>query len=137
MVALRGNPPITANVGSNEPTSGGKASRASQTCDHKCAVTTLSIAIPILSLFIIGILVFGLSHRRRKMRKNKAKDQETEIAIRKLGPESETSSVTGFGDFPAVTNLEDGAEAVRVSEKPSSSWRPRELFSKTPGWWRM
>ena len=138
MVGLGGNPPVTANGGSIGPTSSGKVSGASQACDHTCAVTTLSIAIPILLLFIIGILVFGLSHRRRELRKNRAKDQETQIATRKLGPESETSSVAeGFGDLRAVTNLEDSAETLRESEKPSGSWMSRNLASKTPGWWRL
>lgn len=72
------------------------------------------------------------------MKKDEAKDQESEIAMRKLGPESETSSVTeGFGNFRAVTNLEDGAEVVRELEKPSKSWKPQALSLKTPGWWRM
>lgn len=72
------------------------------------------------------------------MRKNMAKDMETEIALRKLGPESETSSVTeGFGDLRAVMNLEDGTDAVKESEKPPGSWRPWNLALKTPGWWTM
>ena len=54
--------------------------------------------------------------------------------MRKLGTESETSSVTeGFGDFRAVTVLEDGV----VIERPSRSWRPGKLGSKTSGWWKM
>ena len=72
------------------------------------------------------------------MRKNKGNDQETEIAMKKFGPESETSSVTeGYGDLHAVTNLEDGTEAVRELEKPSRSWRPGNLALKTSGWWKM
>lgn len=134
MVGLGGDPPVASNGGSIDPASGGKASRATHTCDHSCVVTTVSIAIPILLLFFSGILIFGVLHRRREMKKNKAKDQETEISLRKLGPESETSSVTeGFGDRRAITN---GAEAVE-SEKPSGSWRPSNLALKTPGWWRM
>lgn len=86
----------------------------------------------------MGLLVLGLLHKRRQIRKIQAKDQETEIAMRKLGPESETSSVAGgFGDLRAVTNLEDGAEGVRGSENASGSWRPWDVASKTPGWWRM
>lgn len=72
------------------------------------------------------------------MRKNAATDQETGIAMRKPGPESETSSVAeGFGDLRAVTDLEDDAEAARDSEKPSRLWRPGDLALKTSGWWRM
>ena len=73
------------------------------------------------------------------MRKNEAKDQETAIAMRKLGPQSESSSVVaqGFGDLRAVTNLGDGADAVRESEKPSRSWRPRDWSLQSAGWWRM
>lgn len=72
------------------------------------------------------------------MRKNEAKDQETAIAMRKLGPESESSSVTqGFGDLRAVTHVDDGADAVRESEKPSRSWRPKDWSLQTAGWWRM
>lgn len=72
------------------------------------------------------------------MEKNKAKDLETEIAMRKLGLEREFSSVTeGFGDLRAFMNGEDGAEPVRESEKPSGPWRLRNLTSKTAGWWRM
>ena len=60
---------------------------------------------------------------------SQSKEQETEIAMRKLGPESETSSVAeSFGGFRAVTNLDDGAEVTRV---------PGNSASKTPGWWRM
>ena len=59
------------------------------------------------------------------MSKNKAKDMEIGIAMDKLGPGSETSSVIdGFGDLHAVTNLEDSADAVKESEKPPGSWRP-------------
>lgn len=68
--------------------------------------------------------------------KRKAKDQETEIAMRKLGRESEASSVS-FGDLRAVTNLEDGADAARELERPPGAWRPSSFASKTPGWWRM
>lgn len=68
--------------------------------------------------------------------KREAKDQETEIAMRKLGPESEASSVS-FGDLRAVTNLEDGADAARELEKHPGAWRPNVFASKTPGWWRM
>ena len=74
------------------------------------------------------------------MRKIEAKDQETAIAMRKLGVESESESVVsqGFGDLRAVTNLDDGgADAVRESEKPSRSWRPRDWSLQTAGWWRM
>ena len=72
------------------------------------------------------------------MRKIRAKDLETEIALRKLGPESDSASGTGgFGDLRAVTNLECGAQAVRASEKASGSWRPWGLAAKTPGWWKM
>ena len=72
------------------------------------------------------------------MRKNAAKDQETGIAMRKPGPESEASSVAeGFGDIRAVTNLEDDAEAARESENASRSWRPGDVALKTSGWWRM
>ena len=54
--------------------------------------------------------------------------------MRKLGPESETSSVAeSFGGFHAVTSLEDeGAEEVT---KEFSSMQ--NAVSKTPGWWRM
>lgn len=70
------------------------------------------------------------------MRKDKAEDQETEIAMSKLGPESEASSVNeGFGDLRADTNLEDGADAVRELGRPSG--RTGYLASKTPGWWRV
>ena len=63
---------------------------------------------------------------------------EAEIAMRKLGPESETSSVAeSFGGFRAVTNLEEGAEIARESDKPSGSWGFVKSASKTPGWWRM
>ncbi len=87
----------------------------------------------------MAVLVLGLLHKRRQIRKIQAKDQETEIAMRKLGPESETSSVAGgFGDLRAVTNLEDdGAEGARGSENASGSWRRWDVASKTPGWWRM
>lgn len=128
MVGAAGDPPINADRGNTNtnPNSG---------CNHECLVITLSIAIPFLFLFIIGMLVFGLLYRRREMRKTEAKDQETAIAMRKLGPESESSSVIqGFG---AVTNLDDGADAVRESEKLSRSWRPRDWSLQSAGWWRM
>ena len=131
MVGLDGIPPTTANNGS-------QPYRGSDPCDHKCAVITLSVVTPILSLILVSLLLFGLRQRRREKSKNKSKDEEKEIAMRKLGPDSETSSMTeGFGDVPAVTNLEDGAEVVRELGKPSKSWRPGNMTSKTPGWWRM
>ena len=67
---------------------------------------------------------------------SQSKEQETGIAMRKLGPESETSSVAeGFGGLRAVTNVEDGAEeATRESGTHSM---PGTSASKTPGWWRM
>ena len=135
MVGLQGDPPTTANSSSINPTN---SSSASPTCGHDCTVIALSVAIPVLALFIIGILVFGLLHRRREMRRNEAKDQETAVAMRKLGPESESSSVTqGFGDFRAVANLDGGADAVRELEKPSRSWKPRDWSLQSAGWWRM
>ena len=137
MVGLGGNPPVAANGGSIDPTYGGQASKASQTCDHKCTVITLSVAIPILALLSISLLTFGLLQRRRAKRNHKSKDVETEIAMRKLGPESETSSVIeGFEDSRALTDLEDGAEVTRELEKPSRSLDPGKLTSKTIGWWK-
>ena len=62
-------------------------------------------------------------------KESQSKEQETEIAMRKLGPESETSSVAdSFGGFRTVTHLEDGAQVTRVHGNSAS---------KTPGWWRM
>ena len=67
---------------------------------------------------------------RRELRRN-AKDQETEIAMRKLGSESESSSVVAsYGDLHAVTNLEDAGKAA-------GSWRSETLAPNTPGWWRV
>ena len=43
----------------------------------------------------------------------------------------------GFGDLRAVTNLEDSAEALRESEKPSGSWMSRNSASGTPEGWKM
>lgn len=73
------------------------------------------------------------------MRRNEAKDQETAIAMRKVGPGSESSSVVtqGFGDLRAVTILDGSADAVRESEKPSRSWRPKDWSLQTAGWWRI
>lgn len=139
MVGLPADGPYTVNGGSNDPASSGNVSRASQTCDHKCTVITLSIAIPVVSLLLIGLLIFGLLQRRKENEKDQAKDQEREIAMKKLGPESESSSVIeNFGDLRAVTNLEDGADAVKEElETHSRSWLPERLTSKTRGWWRM
>ena len=129
MVGLVSSYPITANGSRIDRTSSKEAF-----CDHKCAVVTLSVAIPVLSLLFIGILVFGLSQRRKEKRENKAKEEGDEIAMRKLGPESETSSLSdGFGDFRAVEN---GPEVERELPKPLRSWRPGTPGSKTVGWWR-
>lgn len=132
MVGLGGNPPVETS------TSGGQSSKASQTCDHKCAVITLSITIPVLALLTISLVLFGLLQRRRAKRNQKSKDGETEIAMRKLGSDSETSSVTeSFGNPHAVTNLEDDAEVTGELEKPSRSLDPGKLTSKTIGWWKI
>ncbi|KAM0806273.1 hypothetical protein BDR22DRAFT_883996 [Usnea florida] len=129
MVGLAGDPPATAhNVDS---TTRGNTSKSPK-CDHKCVVITLSIAIPLLLLFIAAIFAFRFLRMRREMRKN-AKDQETEIAMRKLGSESESSSVVeSYGDLHAVTNLED----ARRPEKAAGSWRSETVAANTPGWWR-
>lgn len=133
MVGLSGNPPVEASI---DPTSGGQASKPSQTC-QKCAVITLSITIPVLALLTISLVIVGLLQRQRAKRNQKSKDEETEIAMRKLGTDSETSSVTeSFGDLRVVTNLEDGAEVTRELEKPSRSLDPGRLTSKTIGWWK-
>lgn len=127
MVGLSGNPPVEASI---DPTTGG------QTC-HKCAVITLSITIPVLALLTISLVIVGLLQRQRAKRNQKSKDEETEIAMRKLGTDSETSSVTeSFGDLRDVTNLENGAEVTRELEKPSRSLNPGRLISKTIGWWK-
>ena len=71
---------------------------------------------------------------RREMKRN-AKDQETEIAMGKLGSESESSSVVdSYGDVHPVTNLEDDA---RRPEKAAGSWRSETSASISPGWSRM
>lgn len=68
---------------------------------------------------------------RREMRRN-AKDQETEIAMRKLGSENESSSVVEiYGGLHAVTNLEDNA---RPPEKAAGPWRSDTSAPNTPGW---
>ena len=133
MVAVAGDFQVPANNG------GSRASTASQTCDHKCTVITLSVAIPLLSLFLVAFLLFALLQRRREKRADKSREDEKEIAMKKLGPESDVSSVIteGFGGFHAVTNLEDGAEIARDEERSRRSWRPRSLVLKTRGWWKM
>ena len=68
---------------------------------------------------------------RREMRRS-AKDQGTENAMRKLGPENESSSVVeSYGDLHAVTNLEDNA---RGPEGAAGSWRSETSAPNTPGW---
>ena len=63
---------------------------------------------------------------RREMRRN-AKDQETEIAMRK----NESSSVVeSYGDLHAVTNLEDDA---RRPERGAGSWRSENSAPNTRG----
>ena len=147
MVALDGTPPppVAANNNSNiiDPTT--HAPTTSQTCNHKCALLILAIAIPLLSLLPICTILFTLLYRRRQKMKKKESQQstelsETEIATRKLGPESETSSVAGSfgGGFGAVTDLEDGAEEEEeVTREKEGRSMPGTSASKTPGWWRM
>ena len=54
--------------------------------------------------------------------------------MRKLRPDSETSSVTeSFKQLRAVTNLEDDAKVVKELKKPSRSLDPGKLTSKTIG----
>lgn len=64
------------------------------------------------------------------MRRN-TKDQETELALRKLGSESESSSVVeSYGDLHAVTNLEGNS---RRPEQDAGSGRSETLAPNTPG----
>ena len=134
MVGLDDGYPITANGSSVD-----RPSSKQSSCDHKCTVITLSIAIPLLSLLLLGLLAFGLFQRRKAKRESKAKEAETELAMRKLRPESETSSIIsdGFGDFRPVTVLENGVEVEQWKlQRPGRSWRPGAMGSKTVGWWR-
>ena len=74
------------------------------------------------------------------MKQTKGQETETEIATtRKLGPESETSSVaTSLGDFGAVADLHDGGAEEEVRGKSGRRSVLSGLSaSKTPGWWRM
>ena len=63
--------------------------------------------------------------------KRDAKDQETEVAMRKLGSESESSSVAeSYGGLHAVTDLEDD---VRRPERAAGLGRSETLAPNTPG----
>ena len=136
---IGGSSPVTPNSGSIYSTSVVNTTGQAQSCDHQCTVITLSDTIPLLSLLIIGLVAFGLLQWRREIREKKVKDQETEIAMRKLAPESETSSVAeDLGVVHAVTTGEDeGQNDLREPEKAARSWRPKNFALKTTGWWKL
>ena len=153
MVALPGDFQVAENIDA------GQASPASQTCNHKCTIITLSLLIPLLFLLVTGILVFALRRRRRdddrsrKDSKENETENENEIAMRKLGIESESevsslNGIEGFGHhLHAVTDLdlEDGVKVEPEAESSSSSKSKssgrfgsgKEEGSKALGWWKM
>lgn len=119
------------------PATGESATGSHSSCDHRRQVIiTISIVILILSLLIFSALLYAF-FARKWLDQEKTKGSEADIAMKKLGWESDVESVNeSLSDTHAVTLIEvPPQETPKKPKMTMKSWHPGEVV-KSAGWWK-